>query len=224
MQDIHQQKNYLGGKSIKQLIHKLKDEKGERIFNHIGHRWNTIYNSKLYIVTASESKLEEVQHAVDTMKNYLHNISNPPERIFSHFLDAQKGLLDSETIQRKRNNATQDDEDTQMYYAGNDDCGQEERRNLPPYIMHIVLDDKENDDASSMGFSTATKSVGSNRRGILKHSNQGNSDEKDSLDSLNTVFMNKTGAKARSVTFDVPQTMDTIKDALIKKGMTIEHF
>ena len=224
VQDIHQRKEYLGGRSIEQLVHEIKDDNGDRIFNHIGIRWNTIYNSKLYIVTASESKLEKAQNAVETMKNYLHNISNPPERIFTHFIDAQKGLIDSDTIKRKRNEANQDDDDAQTFYAGDDDCGQEERKHLPPYAMHIVLDDKENDDASSMGFSTATKSILSNRKGILKRSNQGNSDEDDSLESVNTAFTNKTGATARSVTFDATASTNTIEEALIKKGVTIERF
>ena len=224
IQDIHDKKDYLGGKSIEQLIHESVDGNGDRIFNHIGYRWNTEYNSKSYIITASETKMEVAQQAVNEMKNQLHSLSNPPEKIFAHFLDAQKGLLDSDTIKRKRSEANQDDEDAQTYYAGDDDCGQEERKNLPQYVMHIVLDDKENDDASSMGFSNATKSVASNRKGILKHINQGNSDDDDSLESTTTAFTNKSGFSARSVTFDVPKICDTIEEALLKKGVAIERF
>ena len=225
VQDIHERKSYLGNKSVEQLIHESTDGNGDRIFNHIGFRWTTEYNSKVYIVTTCESKLEVAQQAVEEMKNRLHSISNPPEKIFAHFLDAQKGLTDLDTIKRKRNEATRDDEDAQTYYARDDECGQEERKNLPQYVMHIVLDDKENDDASSMGFSTATKSVFSNRRGILrKVNNQGNSDEDDSLDSLNTAFTNKSGATSRSVTFDLPSTVNKIEKELVKKGVAIERF
>ena len=222
--DIHEQKDYLGGKSIEQLIHEIKDEKGDRVFNHIGHRWNTEYNSNKYVVTASESKLIEAQKAVDELKNTLHNLSNPPERIFSHFVDAQKGRIDVDEQKRKRNESAHDDDDAQTYYDREDDCGNEERRNLPPYAMHIVLDDKENDDASSMGFSTATKSVGSTKKGILKRSNVGMSDDDDSMESTNTAFTNKSGVSARSVTFDVLKTYDIIGESLIKKGIAIERY
>ena len=82
-------------------------------------------------------------------------------------------------------------------------------------LDHGVVDDMlagRDDDASSMGFSTATKSVFSNRRGILrKVNNQGNSDEDDSLDSVNTAFTNKSGATSRSVTFDLPSTVSKIE-------------
>ena len=46
IQDIHELKEYLGGKSIEQVIHELTNDKGERIFNHIGHRWTMEYNRK----------------------------------------------------------------------------------------------------------------------------------------------------------------------------------
>ena len=118
----------------------------------------------------------------------------------------------------------EDDDDAQTYYEREDDCGDVERKNLPSYIMQIVLDDKENDDASSVGFSTATKSVGSKRRGILRRSNLGNSDDDDSMESTTTAFTNKTGVSARSVTFNFPQTCDIIETELGKKGITSERF
>ena len=224
VQDIHDTKEYLGGKSLEQLIHGLTDSNGEKIFNHIGFRWSTEYNSKSYIITACESRIDEAQRAVDDLKNILHNLSNPPEKIFAHFMDAQKGLLDSDTFKRRREEAILEDEDAQTYYAREDDCGQEERSKLPPYVMHIVLNDKENDDASSMGFSNMTKSVASNRKGILKRSNLGNSDEDESLDSINTSYTNKSGATSRSVKFDLPQVCDIMEAALLLKGVSKERF
>ena len=202
----------------------MKTDAGDRIFNHIGHKWTTDYNSTSYIVTASDAKLEEARQAVNDLKNYLHNLSKPPEKIFSHFANSQKGWTDSDATKRKRNEDTQEDEDVQTYYDRDDDCRNEERKNLPAYVMHIVLDDKENDDASSMGFSTATKSVYSKRRGILKRSNQGNSDDDDSLESTTTAFTNKTGLSARSVKFDLPKECDLIEKALKEKGVSIEQF
>ena len=222
VQDIYEHKDYLGSKSIEQLIHEIKDDEGERIFNHIGHRWTTEYNSKKYIVTASESKLEIAQKAADELKTILHQISNPPERIFSHFVDAQKGLMDSEEIKQKRNESTKDDDDSQTYYERDEDCGKEERKNLPQYVMHIVLGDKENDDTSSMGFSMATKSIRNTQKGILRQSNTGNSGDDESIESTNTAFTNKSGVTARSVTFDLPKTCDIIGRALVKKGIAIE--
>lgn len=225
IQDIHETKEYLGGKSIEQIIHNIKDDKGDVIFNHIGYRWNTEYNSKSYMVTASESKMEDAQKAVDNLKSTLHKLSQPPEKIFHHFSDAQKGLEDPDAVKRKRTEATQDDEDAQTYYAQEDDCGLEERKNLPPYVMHIFLDNKENDDASSMGFSMATRStLHGGKRGILKRHNQGNSDDDDSMESTTTAFTNKTGATARSVKFNLPQTCDIIEGALLAKGITRERF
>ena len=225
IQDIHEHKDYLGGKSIEQLIHELKDDKGDRIFHHIGHRWTTEYNSKQYVVTASEAKLVIAQKAVDEMKTKLHQHSNPPEKIFSHFVDAQRGLMDTDELKRKRKELANDDDDAQTYYEREDDCGNEERKNLPQYVMHIVLDDKENDDASSMGFSTATKSIGSTKKGILKKSNAGNSDEDDSVESTTSAFTNKTGQSARSVSFgNLPKTCSTIGEALVLKGIAIERF
>ena len=132
--------------------------------------------------------------------------------------------MDPDTIKRNRNELNQDDEDTQTYYAGDDDYGQEERKTLPQYVMHIVLDDKENDDASSMGFSTATKSVGSNRKGILKRNNFEPSDDDDSSESAITSFTKKSGATTRSVMFDIPKVCDVIEDELTKKGIAIERF
>ena len=224
IQDIHECKEYLGGKSIEQLIHEITDDKGDRVFNHIGFRWTTDYNSTKYIVSASESKLAAAQLAVDELKTKLHQLCNPPEKIFQHFADPQKGLTDNDETKRKRNEISNEDDDAQTYYDREDDCGDEERKNLPDYVMHIVLEDKENDDASSMGFSTATKSVGSTRRGILKRINAGNSDDDDSVESTNTAFTNKSGVSARSVTFDVIKPGDTIVSALVKKGIAIERF
>jgi hypothetical protein len=222
--DIYDRKEYLGGKSIEQIIHEIKNDKGERIFNHIGHRWSTDYNSKKYIVTASESKVDEAQKMVPEIKMLLHGQSNPPDKIFAHFQDPQKGITESDELKRRRSDTMQEDEDAQTYYDREDKCGEQERKKLPEYVMHIVMEDKENDDASSMGFSVATKSIGSNRRGILKRSNVGNSEDEDSLDSTNTAFTHKTGFTNRSVTFDVPQGTENIEDALAKKGIHKERF
>ena len=224
IQDIHETKDYLNGKSVEQLIHEITDSDGERIFNHIGHRWSTEYNSKSYIITASESKMNIARTAVEDLKNSLHQISKPPEKIFSHFADAQKGWTDKDASKRKRQEEVQDDEDAQTYYERDDDCGNEERKNLPSYVMHIVLDNKENDDASSMGFSNATKSISSRRKGILKRNNHANSDEEDSLESTTTAFTNKTGFTARTVSFDVPKECGRIEAALKEKGISSEIF
>ena len=117
IQDIYERKSYLGDKSIEQIIHELKyKQDGERIFNHIGHRWTLAYNSTSYIVTTSQTRLEVAQRAVDDLRTSLHNISSPPERIFDHFLDAQKGVQDTDMIKRKRNEATHDDDDAKTYY------------------------------------------------------------------------------------------------------------
>lgn len=84
-----------------------------------------------------------------------------------------------------------------MYSSRDGKCGQEERKNLPQYVMYIVLDDKGNIDVSSMGFNTATKSVKSSRRGIIKQNDQWNSDDDNSLDSANTAFINKAEATTK---------------------------
>ena len=225
IQDIHECKGYLGGKSVEQLIHEIKNNEGERIFNHVGHRWSTDYNSNKYVITASESKMVEAQKAAVELKMTLHKFSNPPEKIFSHFQDPQKGIMETDELKRKYSENTHDDEDVQTYYEREDECGEEERKKLPEYVMHIVLEDKENDDASSMGFSAAAKSVGSTRKGILKRSNAGNSDDDNSLDSANTAFTNKTGSSNRSVSFNhVQQKYDNIVAALEQKGVHKERF
>jgi hypothetical protein len=223
VQDIYEPKSYLGGKSVEQLVHELKNEDGDRIFNHIGIRWSTEYNSKKYIVTASESKMKEAQKSATELKMILHQLSHPPDKIFAHFQDPQRGFMETGEMKRKQIEAYAEDEDAQTFYDRDDDCGDEERKKLPTYVMHIVLEDKENDDASSMGFSTATRSVGSARRGILKRVN-GERDDDESSDSLQTDFTNKTGYSNRSVTFDVEAKNVSIEDALEKKGVHRERF
>ena len=224
IQDIHECKSYLGGKSVEQIIHEIKNDEGERIFNHVGHRWSTEYNSNKYIVTASEAKMAEAQKAAAELKMILHKHSNPAEKIFLHFQDPQRGTMETEDLKRKQSETTHDDEDVQTYYEQDDECGEEERKKLPEYVMHLVMEDKENDDASSMGFSTASKSVGSIRRGILRRSNVGNSEDDDSLDSANTAFTNKTGVSNRSVSFIVQQKYENIVEALEQKGVHKERF
>ena len=73
-----------------------------------------------------------------------------------------------------------------------------------------------------MGFSTATKSVSSNRKGILKRNNFETSDDDNSSESAITSFTKKSGATARSVMFDIPKACDVIEDELMKKGIVIE--
>lgn len=137
IKDIHDKKDYLGGKSIEQILHQLKDSEGNRIFKHTARTFSKYFNDEKYSIVCSFNMVTQARKAVAELKTNLHDMCEPGENIFKHFTNAQKGLLDSETAKRNREEEEFDDEDAKTYFDQEPKDFEKEKEELPLEILYV---------------------------------------------------------------------------------------
>lgn len=192
IQDIYDRKDYLGGKSIEQIIHQMKDSEGNRVFKHVARTFTKYFNNNKYSVMCSFSMVGKARIAVAELKTTLHDMSEPGEKIFKHFINAQKGLLDSESAKRTREEEEFDDEDAKTYFDQEPKDFEKEKEELPMDILYVFGDgDNLSDNSDVITVESGRTRIPS---GILRNS----PNKKSSNESVASQFSEITTASNRS--------------------------
>lgn len=174
IKDIHDKKDYLGGKSIEQILHQQKDSEGNRIFKHTARTFSKYFNDEKYSIVCSFNMVTQARKAVAEMKTNLHDLCEPGENIFQHFTNAQKGLLDSETAKRNREEEEFDDEDAKTYFDQEPKDFEKEKEELPMEILYVFGEgDNISEDSDVITIESGKTRIPS----ILRNSPNKRSDE-----------------------------------------------
>lgn len=217
IKDIHETKDYLGGQSIEQILHRMKDADGNRIFKHIARTFSKNFNDEKYSVVCSFNMVTQARKAVDELKTNLHDMCEPGEQIFQHFTNAQRGLLDSESAKRNREEEEFDDEDAKTYFDQEPKDFQKEKEELPMDILYVFGEgDNMSEDSDVITIESGKTRIPS----ILRNSPNKRSDE-----SVYSQMSEITTGSARSGVSGVSWAdgPDVLKTK-IKQRLGAEHF
>lgn len=163
--DIYEEKEYLQGKSLEQVIHEM-EATGLRIFRHIGIRWNNNLKANDYDLIAHSSMVREAAQMVEQLKHYMFEYSNGDPRIWNHFLDGARNLSDSAAA-AKMQLMDDPDEEVNAFYDSDEDSMDDalESQLLSPGFIQILQAQQGQevpyDDSSTMYDTKTTNTKGS---------------------------------------------------------------
>ena len=198
LQDIHDHKEYLGGKSLEQVIHEMESS-NLRIFRHIGIRWNVNLQATDYDLIAHSSMIGEAANMVEKLKHYMFEYAKGDARIWTHFIDGSNNLSDSKTAAKLQKNDDNDDDVNAFYESDEDSDDDAIECNLlsPDFIQILQMQQGQAlpfDDSSTMH---GTKTTAQSNR------SKGSDDSMQSVKSILTTDSNRTNTTGISgITWD----------------------
>ena len=141
--DIHENKDYLGGKSLEWVLYNIKSKSKPEltVFKNLIIRWDIDPSKVCHQMIAYEIMAEEAEAAVKSLKSFLHDEFDQNNKILDHF--PGQSLLTSSYYQRTQKWEALDPEIEDLI---NEEKGADSEGILEPGFVSIIAFEKSGHD------------------------------------------------------------------------------